>query len=146
MRLRILFTVAGLLIIGALQAQRPRVFSSANGAINGYDAVAYFTDSSAVKGFDSLSYHWESADWKFSSKTNLELFKKDPNKFAPMYGGYCAFGMSRNYKAPTSPDAWTIVNGKLYLNYNKDVRTTWQKEVADRINKADENWKLQKDK
>jgi hypothetical protein len=63
-----------------------------------------------------------------------------------MYGGYCAFGMSRNYKAPTSPDAWTIVNGKLYLNYNKDVRTTWQKELPDRINKADENWKLQKDK
>jgi hypothetical protein len=80
------------------------------------------------------------ADWYFSSRQNLDLFKASPDKYAPQYGGYCAYGCSRGYKASTEPDAWTIINNKLYLNYNTDVKETWLKDKANLIQKADKNW------
>ena len=121
-------------------AQKPPVFSTAEGAVNGYDVVAYFKQQSPVKGFDSLSYNWQNANWKFSSQSNLDSFRNNPTRFAPKYGGYCAYGVSGNYKAPTSPDAWTIVNDVLYLNYNKTVQVSWKKEMDQRIRDADKNW------
>ena len=77
---------------------------------------------------------------------NLNSFSKNPDKYVPQYGGYCAYGMSEGHKAPTDPDAWTIVDGKLYLNYNKDVRTKWREDEKGRIDKADKNWPELKDK
>jgi hypothetical protein len=70
----------------------------------------------------------------------LEAFKANPEKYAPQYGGFCAYGTSEGHKAPTQPDAWTIVNDKLYFNYNKDVKVLWNKNQSERIKKADENW------
>jgi YHS domain-containing protein len=121
-------------------AQKSTVFIKNDAAINGYDAVAYFTESKPVKGSKQLSYRWMDADWYFSSRQNLDLFKATPDKYAPQYGGYCAYGCSRGYKASTEPDAWTIVNNKLYLNYNTDVQETWLKDKANFIQKADKNW------
>ncbi|MDX2046872.1 MAG: YHS domain-containing (seleno)protein [Chitinophagaceae bacterium] len=121
-------------------AQKSEIFIKSDAAINGYDAVAYFTQSKPVKGSTQHIFSWKGASWLFSTKQNLEAFKANPEKYAPQYGGYCAYGLSRGYKAPTEADAWSIVNGKLYLNYNKDVRDIWNKGQSGYIKKADDNW------
>jgi len=131
---------------GVLFAQKSEVFNSSDKAILGYDPVAYFTEGKAVKGNENLTYHWNDADWYFSSPQNLNSFSKNPDKYVPQYGGYCAYGLSEGHKAPTDPDAWTIVDGKLYLNYSKDVRTKWRENEKERIEKADKNWPQLKDK
>ncbi len=129
-----------LLVATAGFAQKPVVFSTAGQAIHGYDPVAYFTDSKPVKGDSTLTYAYDGATWLFANAQNRDAFKADPVRYAPQYGGYCAFGTSRGYKAPTEPDAWTIVDGKLYLNYNTKVRTEWDKDKPGYIQKADKNW------
>jgi hypothetical protein len=138
--LRIL--LLALIVMFTLQAgaQKPAIFSTSEGAVNGYDVVAYFKQQAPVKGADSLSFAWHDADWKFSTRANLDSFRNDPTRYAPKYGGYCAFGVSGNYKAPTSADAWTIINNELYLNYNKTVQASWKKEMDQRIRDADKNW------
>lgn len=125
-------------------AQHAEVFSTKAGAINGYDAVSYFTDSKPVKGSPEFTVQWVGATWHFSSKKNMELFKASPSAYIPQYGGYCAYGTSYGAKAPTMPDAWTIVNGKLYLNYNTGVQKTWSKDRDSLIIKADKNWETVK--
>jgi YHS domain-containing protein len=123
-----------------LFGQKSEVFKSSNQAIRGYDPVAYFTAGKPVKGDQRFTFHWKEADWYFSSKEDLNLFMKDPQKYAPQYGGYCAYGMSEAKKAPTDPSAWTIVNGKLYLNYSLQVEESWKKNQKQRIGQADKNW------
>jgi len=130
----------------AVHAQKAEVFTKDGVAINGYDAVAYFTKSQPVKGDSKFLLKWNNATWYFASQEDLDLFKANPAKYAPQYGGYCAYGLSENHKAPTKPDAWTIINGKLYLNYNLDVKADWQKNTAERIKKADIYWPAIKDK
>ena len=121
-------------------AQNAEIFSNKKGAINGYDVVAYFKESKPVKGDTQFNYQWKDANWYFSNKENLETFKADPDKYIPQYGGYCAYGTSEGHKATTEPDAWTIADGKLYLNYNKDVKVEWNKNQSELIKKADKNW------
>lgn len=121
-------------------AQKPVVFSTNGQAIHGYDPVAYFTDGKPVKGDSTITYLHEGATWLFASTAHRDAFKADPGKYTPQYGGYCAYGTSRGYKAPTESDAWTIVDGKLYLNYNTKVRTEWNKDQPGYIQKADKNW------
>jgi len=116
------------------------IFIKSNEAIQGYDPVAYFKESKPVQGKKEFSFQWKDATWLFSNAQNLATFKTDPEKYAPQFGGYCAYGMSEGHKAPTDPEAWTIVDGKLYLNYNKDVREMWKKDQPARIAKAKENW------
>jgi hypothetical protein len=116
------------------------VFVKTNEAIGGYDPVSYFKESRPVKGNDQFSYVWKNATWKFSTAENMRSFMAIPENYAPQFGGYCAYGMSENHKAPTSPDAWTIVNGKLYLNYNMDVKSMWSKNQQELIEKANKNW------
>lgn len=123
------------------QDKTKAVFTTENGAINGFDPVAYFTESKPVIGKKDITYRWNNAVWHFSSKENMKLFKAKPNKYAPQYGGWCAFGWSRGYPAKVEADAWSIVNGKLYLNYNKEVQETWTKNKKEFIIKADKNYK-----
>lgn len=137
-----IFLFAGLSLFG----QKSETFVQSGQAIRGYDPVAYFSDGKPVKGEEKLVYNWNNANWYFSTQQNLDLFKANPEKYAPQYGGYCAYGLSNGYKAPTDADAWTIENGKLYLNYNTDVRNMWTKEKKERIEKADKNWPTVKDK
>lgn len=142
MTVRILrLTLFALLVsVTAGFAQKPVVYSTDGKAIHGYDPVAYFTDSKPVKGDSAISLAYEGANWLFASTEHRETFKANPQKYAPQYGGYCAFGTSRGYKAPTEADAWTIVDDKLYLNYNTKVRTEWNKDQPGYIQKADKNW------
>jgi len=129
-----------LVITVNLFAQQDEIYVKDNAAINGYDVVAYFKEGKPVKGTTDFNVSYKGASWHFATKENAELFKTNPGKYEPQYGGYCAFGCSRGYKAKTNPDAWTIVDGKLYLNYNTDVRDTWNKDQQGYIKKADANW------
>lgn len=133
-----------MIILVPAWAQSGEVFTTEEGAIRGYDPVAYFKEGMPVKGKKEFSITWNNAVWLFSSKQNLETFQSAPEKFAPQYGGYCAYGTSEGHKAPTEPDAFTIVNGKLYLNYNNDVKATWSENRQERIEKADKNWPMVK--
>ena len=142
----ILLTTFFVACVASVFAQKSEVFKPSNQAIRGYDPVAYFTAGKAVKGDQKLALHWNDADWYFASKENLNSFTKNPEKYAPQYGGYCAYGLSEGHKAPTDPDAWTIVDGKLYLNYSLDVRTKWRENEKERIDKANKNWPQLKDK
>ena len=90
-------------------------FSSS--AIKGYDTVAYFTQEKAVEGNKKYQYQWKGAKWLFSSQKNLDLFTVNPDKYAPQYGGWCAYAVSQNTTASIEPDLFTIVDDKLYLNY-----------------------------
>jgi YHS domain-containing protein len=136
---KIIVLAAFILMIGSAYSQK-EVFSKSDTAIQGYDAVAYFKNSKAMLGKKEFSYTWKGAAWNFTSKENMNDFKTNPEKFAPQFGGYCAYGVADGHKAPTSPDAWTIVDNKLYLNYNKDVRELWKKNQHGFIKKANENW------
>ncbi len=116
------------------------IFATKDGAINGYDAVAYFTEGKPVEGKKENAFVWQGETWYFSSLKNLKTFQASPEKFAPQFGGYCAYGMSRGYKAKTDADAWTIVDGKLYLNYNVEVKKIWSEKQIEFIDKANQNW------
>jgi len=129
-----------LFISASLFGQQDEIYVKDQAAINGYDVVAYFKEGKPVKGNNEFTVIYKGVNWLFSTKTNADLFNASPEKYEPQYGGYCAFGCSRGYKAKTSPDAWTIVDGKLYLNYNTDVRDTWNKDQQGYIKKADANW------
>jgi YHS domain-containing protein len=132
--------IVGLMFDVTLSFSQQEVFSKSNKAIQGYDPVAYFKESKPVKGKSEFSYSWKDGVWYFSNEENLNDFKANPEKYAPQFGGYCAYGVADGHKATTSPDAWTIVDGKLYLNYNKDVQQLWKKDQAGFIQKANTNW------
>jgi len=125
-------------------AADPEIYShKKKGAIKGADTVAYFSlepGADAVFGVDEFSHEWNGATWLFSSEENLQLFKADPEKYAPQYGGYCAFAVSHNFTKPTDPNAWKIVDDKLYLNLSKGVQKKWLKDVPGNIARADNNW------
>jgi YHS domain-containing protein len=109
-------------------------------AVEGYDVVAYFTESKPVEGSDEYSVEWKGATWRFASAENKALFEAEPEKYAPQYGGYCAWAVSQGYTASTVPEAWSIVDGKLYLNYSKGVQSTWEQDIPGNIKLADTNW------
>ncbi len=109
-------------------------------AIKGYDPVAYFTDRRPVKGTEEFEYVWMGAKWRFSSAQHRNLFAENPEKYAPRYGGYCAYAVSLGSIADIDPEAWTIFDGKLYLNLSKKVKELWSKDIPGNIKKADENW------
>lgn len=121
-------------------AQKPEVFSERDGAIRGYDPVAYFTRGAPVKGTKQFSYPWRGATWYFATAENRDKFASDPERFAPKYGGYCAFGVADGYTVAIDPQAWSIVNNQLYLNYSLSVRERWNKDIPGYIRKADTNW------
>ena len=109
-------------------------------AVQGYDPVAYFTDGKAVEGSKDFEYEWMDARWRFASAAHREAFVKSPETYAPQYGGYCAYGVSDGHAVKIDPEAWKIVDGKLYLNYNKKVQQLWLADIPGFIKKADQNW------
>lgn len=127
--------------LNAQAKKEDKVFSTKEGAIKGYDPVSYFTVNKPQKGFKTISYIWQGATWYFSSEANKTLFTANPEKYAPQYGGYCAYGWAQGYAVKIEPDAWAIEGGKLYLNYNKNVQKDWDKDRLGYIKKADENYK-----
>ncbi len=131
-----LFLVLGL----AAKAEDPVNKTWTGVAIKGYDPVAYFTEGKPVKGDSDFSYEWMDATWRFASAEHLAAFKKEPEKFAPQFGGYCAWAVSQGYTAGIDPDAWKIVEGKLYLNYSLDVQKKWETDILGNIKAARANW------
>jgi len=109
-------------------------------AIKGYDAVAYFNEGKAVKGRSEFQHEWMGAKWYFASAANRDLFAKSPEKYAPQFGGYCAWAVSNNYVYDADPEIWKVVEGKLYFNYNQSARRMWEQDIPGRIRKGQENW------
>jgi len=109
-------------------------------ALGGYDAVAYFQAGKAERGSSEFVHEWEGAKWQFASKANRELFAEAPWKYAPQFGGYCSWAVGHGYTANGDPEAWKIVGGKLYLNYNQDVKKKWEQDEQTWIEKGDQNW------
>ena len=123
-------------------AAKPEVYFDrrAGAAIRGYDPVAYFTENKAVKGNKEFSYEYKGANWIFSSQENLDTFTLAPEKYAPQYGGYCAYAVSNGSTASSKPEFFTIHEGKLYLNFSKTVYKKWLKKKDDYIKSADIEW------
>jgi len=143
-RIQFLLTL-GLLVVGlsaftSIKAQVANQYHINGIAINGYDPVAFFRQGMALKGDSTIIMNWNGATWYFSNTENRKLFEEKPEMYAPQYGGYCAFGASKGYKAKTDPTAWTIVKGKLYLNYNSKVKEAWLPDTTARIQAADQYW------
>lgn len=114
--------------------------SKSGAAIKGYDPVAYFAQGRPIPGQQNHSITRDGARWLFSSAENKALFEQDPAKYVPAYGGYCAYGVAAGYLVKIEPDAWSIRDGKLYLNYDKSVQKQWEKDPASQIKAADANW------
>ena len=109
-------------------------------ALHGYDPVAYFTAGKPQRGTDALVHVHEGAAYRFSSQANLDRFKADPARFAPQYGGFCAYGVSVGKKFDGDPRLWKIEDGKLYLNLNEEIYQAFLEDVDGNIEKADDNW------
>ena len=109
-------------------------------AVSGYDPVAYFTDGKPVPGSSEFGFEWMGATWYFASAAHRDAFRADPAKYAPQYGGYCAWAVSQDKTASSDPEAWKIVGGKLYLNYSRDIQKQWETDVPGNIRKGDANW------
>lgn len=109
-------------------------------AIRGYDPVAYFRDGGPRPGKPEFSVRHGGATWRFASAEHKALFEADPQRYLPAYGGFCAYGTSRGYLVKIEPEAWSIVNGRLYLNYDLGVRKTWLGDTKKYIARAEAGW------
>jgi hypothetical protein len=125
----------------AAPAAEPPVYTDSDGvAIHGYDPVAYFDQGEPVPGLERWSATWRGVIWRFASRDHRDLFLGDPERYAPEYGGYCAYAMSLGQKARTDPHAWDVVDGRLFLNKSPRIRRSWLKDRDDRIRRADQHW------
>lgn len=111
-----------------------------NTAVGGYDPVAYFTEHKPVKGDKRFVHQWQGAEWRFSSAENRDRFAAAPERYAPQYGGYCAWAVSQGYTASGDPQYWKLVGDKLYLNYDASVQKKWEADIPGFIQKADQQW------
>ncbi len=128
------------LLLRPARAASPGIFASDGVAINGYDPVAYFTEGAPAPGSAGFTHDWNGVNWRFASAANRDLFAGNPQAHAPQYGGYCAYAVSRGATASTVPDAWTIHDGRLYLNYSLEVRSIWSGDIPGNVVRADANW------
>ncbi len=115
-------------------------------AVQGYDVVSYQTGKRPIRGNGNFVAVYDGATYQFSSTDNQKAFEKDPEKYVPAYGGYCAFGTSVSKKFIGDPEVWRIVDGKLYLNLDTRIQAEWVKDVPGRIKTADANWRNIKNK
>lgn len=114
------------------------VFS--NTALQGHDPVAYFAEGKPVKGRDEFTTEYMGAQFKFASADNRDAFLADPEAYAPQYGGYCAWAMADGKHAKGDARYWKVVDGKLYLNYNKNIQKKWDADIPGFIEKANSEW------
>lgn len=125
----------------ACTSSLPPVNADSKGiAIKGYDAVAYHSMDKPLIGRNAFAFEWNGAKWLFANEEHMRLFMDFPDRYAPKYGGYCAYAVSQGSTADIDPEAWTIVKQSLYLNLNKETKTLWKKDMIANINKADSNW------
>ena len=135
----------GLGLAGAAHAEDP-IYTNWRGlALSGYDPVAYFTQGKPVPGSSEHELEWMGATWRFASAGSLAAFRADPTRYAPQYGGYCAWAVAQGYTASADPEAWRIVDGRLYLNYDADVQKKWEADIPGFIARADRSWPTLRD-
>lgn len=111
-----------------------------NAAVGGYDTVAYFVEHKPVKGDKRFVHTWQGAEWRFVTAENRDRFAAMPERYAPQFGGYCAWAVSQGYTASGDPQFWKIVDDKLYLNYDAEVQKKWEKDIPGFIAKGRQNW------
>jgi hypothetical protein len=148
-RLPILLTAAAVAILAVVTLVGPRAIAAEppvftglveGVAVGGYDPVAYFTEGKPVKGSEEYTLQHGGATWRFASAEHRASFEAEPVKHAPQYGGYCAYAVANGYTAKAEPDAWTIHDCKLYLNFDKSVQAIWEKDIPGYVKKADASW------
>ncbi|MFM9940241.1 MAG: YHS domain-containing (seleno)protein [Hyphomicrobiaceae bacterium] len=134
--------LASFLSLSPALARQPAVFNDLikGVAVGGYDPVAYHTLQKATPGNPAITAQHEGVTWRFASEANKALFVANPARYAPEYGGYCAWAVASGYTAKGDPEAWTLVGDKLYLNYNKSVQKGWEKDIPGNVKKGDANW------
>ena len=121
-------------------AAEAKIYAEDGVAIKGADPVAYFTDESFVSGSADYTHEWSGTTWQFSTAENRDLFAANPEQYAPQYGGYCAWAVGQNALAAIEPTAWSVVDGKLYLNANERIQARWSQDIPGNIALAEENW------
>ena len=134
------FALIFLVLACVRPAAADTVFAENGVALRGTDVVAYFTAGDAVPGKPEFRHDWNGATWHFATAQNRDAFAAEPSRYAPQYGGFCAWAVANNYTAPIDPEAWRIVDGKLYLNYSRAIRLRWDMMRQSNIAKADANW------
>jgi hypothetical protein len=122
------------------QGRAAQVNAEGGVAVRGTDVVAYVTQGRPVAGSAAFTHDWAGATWRFASAAHRDLFAADPQRYAPAYGGFCAFAVSEGYTAPIDPAAWRIVDGRLFLNYDRAVQRRWERDIPGRIARADARW------
>jgi YHS domain-containing protein len=137
---RAVLAAALLLFASIVPAFAGEFFEEDGVAIRGYDPIAYFAEMKPVKGLAEFHAEYQGSTFYLSSVAHRDTFTASPDKFAPQYGGYCAFGMAKGYKAVIDPDAFTVVGDKLYLNYSETVRSKWKLDIPGYIRTANANW------
>ncbi len=136
---RIALVVAGLLMAFPLVAQQ--YFASSRGiAIKGFDVVSYHEDGKAVQGSAQFQQRWSGVTWYFSSDEHAMLFANNPERYAPQYGGYCAYAVANNSVAPIDPHAYSVIDNKLYLNFSHSVKRRWSRNREEYIRVGNRNW------
>lgn len=147
--------ISSALLLALTQAVYPNeATSTSNGltaaggplAIHGYDAVSYFTDGSPQRGVAAFSTQWNDAVYRFTSKKNMRTFLRNPEKYAPRFGGFCAYGVSVGKKFDGDPEVYRIVDDRLYFNLNPEIKATWEQDVSGNIKKAEGQWSSIKNK
>lgn len=145
------FLISGLLALAAVNALaasesaprgKPAIYTGAvpGVAVGGYDPVSYWASGGPEKGREDIALAHDGVIWRFASADNRAMFAADPGRYAPQYGGYCAYAVSGGGTSPGDPRHWTIVDGKLYLNASRRVHAKWGEDIPGHIRKADANW------
>jgi YHS domain-containing protein len=143
--LRVVFAAVvavGLMTAAPAYAEQAPVYSGlfSRVAVSGYDPVAYFTDGRPVRGSSEHRATYQGYEYRFASAEHLATFRAAPARYAPQYGGYCAWAVSQGYTASADPTNWRIVDGRLYLNYNDEIQRRWEGDIPGNIRAANANW------
>jgi enamine deaminase RidA (YjgF/YER057c/UK114 family)/YHS domain-containing protein len=146
-RLGLVAATAGLMCAAAFASSARS--EEAKLSIGGYDPVAYFTDGKPVQGKSEFEHLWHKLRWRFASDDHRQSFAKDPDRYLPQYDGYCAMGVSNDdaaHKDTVDPEAWAIVDGKLYLVHNQYWLGVWREHSEEYIKRANASWQALADR
>jgi YHS domain-containing protein len=139
--IRTSLVAAALLVSGIAHADNPPIMVDDAGiALKGYDTVAYFSDGRPEPGSPEFSYEWNGATWLFTSAEHRDAFAADPERYAPQFGGYCAYAVAMDHVQQADPKIWAIVDDKLYLNLGPGAQAKWQADISGNIVRASNNW------
>jgi YHS domain-containing protein len=129
-----------MLSTGIQAADLVNVSGASRIALQGFDAVGFFTDSKAENGSPFIRASYQGAEYLFATEDHKRLFLADPGKYVPQYGGFCAFGVGVNALFPVDITTWQIRNGKLYLNLDHDILDKFNADFEGHVASADRNW------